>query len=288
MFHKPVIIGIAGGSASGKTSIAAKIRESFEDGMAEIIRMDDYYNDQSNMTMEERLKVNYDHPFAFDVDLLIKHLKLLISGTPVEVPTYSFVEYTRAPETRLVNPTDVIILEGLFVLEEPRIRDFLDIKVFVDTDADIRFIRRLVRDVKKRGRTLDSVVNQWVDTVRVTHNSFIEPSKRYADIIIPEGSHNTVAIDLLNTKIQSIIAQNKETTVITVKEYDRIIAELTELRTVELPKVRTEVRTAMASGIDLSENEMYDTAKAKEKEIWDRMQVLEDILQNAVADNEKK
>ena len=186
MFHKPVIIGIAGGSASGKTSIAAKIRESFEDGMAEIIRMDDYYNDQSNMTMEERLKVNYDHPFAFDVDLLIKHLKLLISGTPVEVPTYSFVEYTRAPETRLVNPTDVIILEGLFVLEEPRIRDFLDIKVFVDTDADIRFIRRLVRDVKKRGRTLDSVVNQWVDTVRVTHNSFIEPSKRYADIIIPE------------------------------------------------------------------------------------------------------
>ena len=288
MFHKPVIIGIAGGSASGKTSIAAKIRESFEDGMAEIIRMDDYYNDQSNMTMEERLKVNYDHPFAFDVDLLIKHLKLLISGTPVEVPTYSFVEYTRAPETRLVNPTDVIILEGLFVLEEPRIRDFLDIKVFVDTDADIRFIRRLVRDVKKRGRTLDSVVNQWVDTVRVTHNSFIEPSKRYADIIIPEGSHNTVAIDLLNTKIQSIIAQNKQTAVITVKEFDRIIEELNELRNTELPKVRAAVHTAMASGIDLSENEMYETAKAKEKEIWDRMQVLEDILKNAVADNEKK
>ena len=206
---QPVIIGIAGGSASGKTSIAEILKKHFdEEKKADILRMDDYYNDQAHMTMEERLKVNYDHPFAFDVDLLISQLNDLMEGKDIEAPTYDYVQYTRAKETRIVHACDVIILEGLFVLEDQRIRDHLDIKLFVDTDADLRFIRRLVRDVNERGRTLDSVVKQWVDTVRVTHNSFIEPSKRYADLIIPEGGENKVAIDILLAKISSIIQEN--------------------------------------------------------------------------------
>ena len=202
---KPIIIGIAGGSASGKTSIALKIKDQFSDQKSVlIIRQDDYYKDQSDKPMEERVKTNYDHPFAFDNDLLLQQMNDLIEGRPVEKPTYDFVHHTRAEVTETCYPADVIVLEGLFVLEDPKLREIENIKIFVDTAADIRFIRRLIRDVKERGRTLDSVVNQYVNTVRVMHDSFIEPSKRYADLIIPEGGENTVAIDLLNTKISSI------------------------------------------------------------------------------------
>ena len=203
---KPIIIGIAGGSASGKTSIALKIKDQFSDQKSVlIIRQDDYYKDQSDKPMEERVKTNYDHPFAFDNDLLLQQMNDLIAGRPVEKPTYDFVHHKRADVTETCYPADVIVLEGLFVLEDPKLREIENIKIFVDTAADIRFIRRLIRDVKERGRTLDSVVNQYVNTVRVMHDSFIEPSKRYADLIIPEGGENTVAIDLLNTKISSII-----------------------------------------------------------------------------------
>lgn len=203
---KPIIIGIAGGSASGKTSIALKIKDQFSDQKSVlIIRQDDYYKDQSDKPMEERVKTNYDHPFAFDNDLLLQQMNDLIAGRPVEKPTYDFVHHTRADVTETCYPADVIVLEGLFVLEDPKLREIENIKIFVDTAPDIRFIRRLIRDVKERGRTLDSVVNQYVNTVRVMHDSFIEPSKRYADLIIPEGGENTVAIDLLNTKISSII-----------------------------------------------------------------------------------
>ena len=203
---KPIIIGIAGGSASGKTSIALKIKDQFSDQKSVlIIRQDDYYKDQSDKPMEERVKTNYDHPFAFDNDLLLQQMNDLIAGRPVEKPTYDFVHHTRADVTETCYPADVIVLEGLFVLEDPKLREIENIKIFVDTAADIRFIRRLIRDVKERGRTLDSVVNQYVNTVRVMHDSFIEPSKRYADLIIPEGGENTVAIDLLYTKISSII-----------------------------------------------------------------------------------
>ena len=203
---KPIIIGIAGGSASGKTSIALKIKDQFSDQKSVlIIRQDDYYKDQSDKPMEERVKTNYDHPFAFDNDLLLQQMNDMIAGRPVEKPTYDFVHHTRADVTETCYPADVIVLEGLFVLEDPKLREIENIKIFVDTAADIRFIRRLIRDVKERGRTLDSVVNQYVNTVRVMHDSFIEPSKRYADLIIPEGGENTVAIDLLNTKISSII-----------------------------------------------------------------------------------
>ena len=204
--NKPIIIGIAGGSASGKTSIANKLRDTFSDEKSVlIIRQDDYYKDQSHMPMKERYKTNYDHPFAFDNEYMIEQLNELMAGKVIQKPVYDFVEHTRSKITETCYPADVIILEGLFVLENEDLRKLLNIKVFVETDADIRFIRRLLRDVKERGRTLESVVDQYVNTVRVMHEAFIEPTKRYADVIIPEGGSNTVAIDLLTTKISSII-----------------------------------------------------------------------------------
>lgn len=203
---KPILIGIAGGSASGKSSIAARLKEEFSlTNSVVIIRQDDYYKDQSHLTMEERVKTNYDHPFAFDNDLLIEHLNQLMNGKTIEKPIYDYTVHNRSEVTETVTPCDVIVLEGLFVLESEKLRDLLDMKIFVDTDADIRFIRRMVRDVKERGRSLDSVVSQYTTTVRVMHDLFIEPSKRYANLIIPEGGHNEVAIDLLTTKINSII-----------------------------------------------------------------------------------
>ena len=204
--NKPILIGIAGGSASGKTSVSQRIKDTFSNEKSVLImRQDDYYKDQAHMTMEERVNVNYDHPFAFDNDYLLAQLEELVHGRPIEKPTYDFVQLTRGEQTETCFPADVIVLEGLFVLEDKKIRDLLDIKVFIDTAADVRFIRRLLRDVKERGRTVDSVVTQYLNTVRVMHDSFIEPSKRYADIIIPQGGQNEVAVDLLCTKISSII-----------------------------------------------------------------------------------
>ncbi len=206
---RPVIIGIAGGSASGKSSIAKILEDTFKStNSVSIIRQDDYYKDQSDMPFSERVKTNYDHPLAFDNDLFVCQLKDLIEGKAIEKPTYDYVNHTRSAVTEIVNPSDVIILDGLFVLENEDIRNLLSIKIFVDTDADVRFIRRLNRDVKERGRTLENVCNQYMSTVRVMHEAFVEPSKKFADIIIPEGSHNTVAIDLLITKIASIIQHN--------------------------------------------------------------------------------
>ena len=195
--QKPVIIGIAGGSASGKTSIAKRLKKAFESSNSVyIIRQDDYYSDQSHMPFEQRLLTNYDHPFAFDNDLLVEHLDKLTNRVSVEKPTYDFINHTRSSDIELVEPSDVIVLEGLFVLEDARIRQRLDIKIYVDTPADIRFIRRLVRDVRDRGRTLDSVVHQYTTTVRLMHEQFIEPTKRYADVIVPEGGKNEVAIEI--------------------------------------------------------------------------------------------
>ncbi|NLP22677.1 MAG: uridine kinase [Erysipelotrichaceae bacterium] len=205
---KPIIIGIAGGSASGKSSIALKLYKQFEERKSVIIiRQDDYYKDQSHLSMEERVKTNYDHPFAFDTELLVKHLNSLSQGITIIKPIYDFTQHTRSKDTEIIEPSDVIILEGLLVLEDELIRNKLDIKIFVDTDADVRFIRRLQRDVLERGRTMDSVIKQYLTTVKPMHEGFVEPSKKYADVIIPEGGHNIVAIDLLNTKINSIITQ---------------------------------------------------------------------------------
>lgn len=203
---KPLIIGIAGGTASGKTSISRHIQEMYDDVTSVlIIRQDDYYKDQSDRTMEERLLTNYDHPDSIDTDLLVQQVRQLMEGKSIEKPLYDFVAHNRSSETETCYPCDVLILEGLFVLQDERIRNLLDIKVFVDTEADIRFIRRLLRDVKERGRSMESVVNQYTSTVRPMHDSFVEPSKKYADVIIPEGGENRVAIDLLITKISSII-----------------------------------------------------------------------------------
>lgn len=206
---KTTIIGIAGGSASGKSTISKRLKEKYEnENSVTIIRQDDYYKDQSHLTMDQRVLTNYDHPFAFDNDLFIQNLNQLINGETIEKPTYDFVHHTRSSETETIHPCDVIVIEGLFILEDERLRNMCDIRIFVDTDADIRFIRRLVRDVKKRGRTIDSVISQYTQTVKVMHETFIEPSKKYADIIVLEGGKNEVAIDLLTTKISSIIQEN--------------------------------------------------------------------------------
>lgn len=206
LLKNPVIIGIAGGSASGKTSIAQKLYEAFEKtNSVAIIREDDYYKDQSHLSFEERVKTNYDHPFAFDHDLMKSQMLDLIRNVSVEKPIYDFTVHNRSSETEVIEPRDVIIVEGLFVLEEPIIRDLLDIKIYVDTPYDIRFIRRLKRDINERKREVSNIVDQWLTTVRPMHEQFIEPSKKFADVIVPEGSSNSVAIDLLITKINSIL-----------------------------------------------------------------------------------
>jgi len=204
--NKPLIIGIAGGSASGKTTFAKIIYDTFSDSKSVIIiRQDDYYKDQSHLVMEERVKTNYDHPHAFDNDLFISHIDDLRAGKDILKPTYDFPHHNRSSITEEVKSADVIILEGLFVLQNEDIRKRCDIKIYVDTPDDIRFIRRLVRDVKERGRSIESVCNQYMNTVREMHLYFVEPSKVYADIIVPEGGQNSVAIDLVSTKIRTIL-----------------------------------------------------------------------------------
>jgi uridine kinase len=207
MGKKPVVIGVAGGSGSGKTSVAKAIYEHFQGHSILMLEQDYYYKDQSHLPFAERFKTNYDHPLAFDNDLLIEHLHKLLNYEPIEKPVYDYTLHTRANEVIYVEPKDVIILEGILVLEDERLRNLMDIKVYVDTDADIRIIRRLLRDINERGRTLESVIEQYVNVVRPMHNQFIEPTKRYADIIIPEGGHNHVAIDLMVTKIRTILEQ---------------------------------------------------------------------------------
>lgn len=202
---RPVVIGIAGGSCSGKTSVTRAIYDVFREHSVVVIEQDFYYKDQSHLTFEERLGTNYDHPLAFDNDLLIEHIKKLLVRQPIEKPVYDYVQHTRAEEVIHVEPVDVIILEGILVLEDADLRDLMDIKLFVDTDSDLRIIRRIMRDIKERGRTTDSVIEQYLSAVRPMHNLFIEPTKRYADIIIPEGGDNEVAIDLMVTKIKTIL-----------------------------------------------------------------------------------
>ncbi len=204
--NKPVVIGIAGGTCSGKSSIAGILIDEFRyTNSINIIREDDYYKDQSHLPMEERAKTNYDHPLAFDFDLMTDHIQRLIAGETIEKPTYDYTVHNRSDITEIVHPSDVIIIEGLFALYRDEIRKLEDIKIFVDTSADIRFIRRLKRDVKERARTIESITEQYLNTVKPMHDQFLEPTKQYADIIIPQGKSNTVAIDLLKVKINSIL-----------------------------------------------------------------------------------
>ncbi|MGV3488277.1 MAG: uridine kinase [Tuberibacillus sp.] len=207
MSKKPIIIGVAGGSGSGKTTVANEIYRNFPNQSVAVIEQDAYYKAQDHKSMEERLKTNYDHPLAFDHDLLIDHLEKLLRFEPIEKPVYDYTVHTRSDKIIPIEPKDVIILEGILILEDERLRNLMDIKVFVDTDSDLRIIRRLLRDTYERGRTVDSVIDQYLTVVRPMHNQFVEPTKRYADIIIPEGGQNAVAIDLMVTKIRSILEE---------------------------------------------------------------------------------
>lgn len=204
---QPLIIGITGGSGSGKSTIAKELCNKFGEESLSILEMDCYYKDQSNISFEERKLTNYDHPDAFDMDLLIQHIIELMNGKSVEKPLYDFEVHNRKSETILVQPKKIILVEGILVLLESRLRELLDIKIYVDTDADVRFIRRLVRDINERGRTIESVIEQYLGVVRPMHMQFTESTKKYADIIIPEGGHNKVAIDCLSSKIESILKE---------------------------------------------------------------------------------
>ena len=204
MSEGPVIIGVTGGSGSGKTSVCREIFKQFQGKSIMMLEHDSYYKDQSHMSFEERLETNYDHPLAFDTDLLIEQLKQLMAGEAVDIPVYDYTNHTRSEEVIHQEPKEVIILEGIMILENQRLRDLMDIKIFVDTDDDLRIIRRIQRDMTERGRSLDSIIDQYLGVVKKMHEQFIEPTKKYADVIIPEGAHNTVAIDLMVSKIRMI------------------------------------------------------------------------------------
>ncbi|MBE6532173.1 MAG: uridine kinase [Ruminococcaceae bacterium] len=196
-----LVIGIAGGSGSGKTTLARNISDYFADRIS-ILRHDDYYRAQDDIPMEVRVQTNYDHPHAFDTELLLSHLDALREGHDVDSPIYDYTNHTRSGEVRHVKASAVILLEGILILENKEVRDRLDMKIFVDTDADVRIVRRIMRDVKKRGRSLESVTRQYLTTVKPMHEAFVEPSKRYADIIIPEGGKNPVACGTIIDRIE--------------------------------------------------------------------------------------
>ncbi|TAH74856.1 MAG: uridine kinase [Anaerolineaceae bacterium] len=201
---KTVVIGVSGGSASGKTTVANRIKEAFKDSV-ELLSQDFYYLPYDNLPFDERIKLNYDHPNAFDTERLIGDIRILKEGKSIDRPVYSYTEYTRLTETVRVKPSKVIIVEGFMIFENAFLRELMDIKIFVDTDADERLIRRIIRDVRERGRTLESVINQYIKTVKPMHEQFVEPYKKYADIIIPRGGMNDVAIDVLIHRIQAIV-----------------------------------------------------------------------------------
>lgn len=200
------IIGVAGGTGSGKSTLVKRLQEAFA-GDQEVATLchDYYYKSFPNLTYEERCKLNYDHPAAFDTDMMVEHIKALKEGVAIEHPVYSFVEHNRTDEKVPVKPSKVIIVDGILIFENKELRDLMDIKVFVDTDADIRLSRRILRDVKERGRSMESVIAQYTTTVKPMHEEFVEPSKKYADVIIPEGGFNSVAVKMIIENIKSLI-----------------------------------------------------------------------------------
>lgn len=198
------VIGVAGGTGSGKSTLVKRLQEAFKDEVATICH-DYYYKAHPELTYEERTKLNYDHPKAFDTDMMVEHIKALKNNVPVERPVYSFVEHNRTEEKVLVKPSKVIIVDGILIFENKELRDLMDIKVYVDTDADIRLARRILRDVRERGRSMESVITQYTSTVKPMHEEFVEPSKKYADVIIPEGGFNSVAVSMLIHNIRSLI-----------------------------------------------------------------------------------
>lgn len=209
---KPFIIGIAGGSGSGKSTVARNVAQALHTESVAFIDMDAYYLNYAHLTLDERRKINWDHPEAFDWELLVAQLEHLVAGEPIEKPVYDFVTHTRADRTVVVPPAHVVVIDGILLFSDPRVRDLCDVKVFVDADADIRLVRRIRRDTKKRGRPLDEVLDQYLTTVQPMHLQFVEPSKRYADVIVPRGGHNAVAIEMIVAKIQRRLTQLREAT----------------------------------------------------------------------------
>ncbi len=204
MSGHPVVIGVAGGSGSGKTTVVRKIVESMGDDHVLVLEHDRYYHDHPELRLEERAALNYDHPDSLETALMVRHVNELRSGQAVELPAYDFARHARRHTTDHLTPRQIIIVEGILIFADAALRDLMDVKVFVDTDDDTRFIRRLKRDVAERGRTMESVIDQYLSTVKPMHLEFVEPAKRYADIIIPRGGHNAVAIDMLLTLIRSL------------------------------------------------------------------------------------
>ncbi|MFQ5638644.1 MAG: uridine kinase [bacterium] len=207
--EKGILIGIAGGSGSGKTLVAQNIYSDLGSDRVVILCQDSYYKDLSHLPPEERSSHNFDHPDAVDTKLMFRHVQDLLAGKTIELPIYDFVTHTLTTKTTPIGPHSIVVLEGILIFYNPKLRELMDIKVFVDTDADIRLIRRLRRDILKRGRTVESVIKQYESSVRPMHMQFVEPTKRYADIIIPEGGYNWVAIDLLKTKIEALLRERK-------------------------------------------------------------------------------
>lgn len=204
---KPIIIGVAGGTGSGKTTVSEAILERVGRERITYIQHDSYYKDLSHLPLEERHRINFDHPDALDTNLLVEQLKRLQAGSPAEVPIYDFTTHRRRKETRRVEPRRVTLVEGILIFADKALRELMDVKIFVDTDADIRFIRRLQRDITERGRTVESVMRQYLETVRPMHLEFVEPSKRYADIIIPEGGFNVTAIDMVVARVEAMVGR---------------------------------------------------------------------------------
>ena len=205
----PIVIGVAGGSGSGKTTVVRRIVDAVDNSRVTVLDHDRYYRDRNDLRLEERAALNYDHPDSLETDLMVKHVLELRAGRSIEAPVYDFARHARMPATETIVPARALIVEGILIYTDPALRKLLDVKVYVDTDDDTRFIRRLRRDISERGRTVESVIEQYMSTVKPMHLEFVEPSKRYADLILPEGGHNMIGIEMIQTRVRDELRRRR-------------------------------------------------------------------------------